>query len=161
MYKIIHNIYDLVMTEVYKITPINKKSVYQTENWTNKLSNGKMVTLLITTFFRGGSFEIELSNEEKKNIMINCEDHIILNDYSCSCDELYSGCDRYDEIKNKDMFNTNEMDEIEQLIYSFKNDDGEKETNNYIDEDILELNDWSMDDTEYGIYGGFELNQIS
>lgn len=149
------------MTEVYKLTPINKKAVYQTENWTTTLSNGKKVTLLITTFFRGGTFEIELSDEEKKDIIIKGEDHIILNNYSCSCEELWNGCDRYDEIKDKDTFTPSEIEEIEQLIYSIENDDGEKETIDYIDEDILETNDWSMDDTEYGIYSGFNLEKVS
>lgn len=139
-------------TKLYRISAEYKKSTYQTEQWYNYLKNGKRVLFEITTYFRWGNFEIELNDKEKEEILK--KDSIVLNDYCCSCEEMWDGCDRYEEIVNEDKYNEEEKKEIHRLLYC----DDEDEENNYnseeeycIDEDLLESNGWSMDDTIYGI----------
>ena len=43
---------------VYEISANYKKSTYQTEQWTNTLSNGKHVRFEVTNYFYWGTFEI-------------------------------------------------------------------------------------------------------
>ena len=84
-------------TKMYHLTANYKKSTYQTEQWKNMLSNGKHVTFEITRFFYWGTFEVELTDKEKKEILK--KDSIILNDYTgVSVEMLDSGCDYSDEI---------------------------------------------------------------
>jgi len=68
---------------IYNITADYKKTTYQLEHWTNVLSNGKHVTLLVYTYFYWGTFEIELTDKEKEDILK--KDEIVLNDYIISC----------------------------------------------------------------------------
>ena len=147
---------------IYQIMADYKKSTYQTEHWTNQLSNGKIVTFLVTNIFRWGTFEIELTDKEKEEILK--KESIVLNDYGASCQELTDGWLEQEEIQNRDDYTEEELDEIEKLIYWHKDyyddeyDDGE--TYDY-NEDILELNGWSMDDTIYGFDTKCELELIS
>jgi hypothetical protein len=147
---------------IYEITADCKKSTYQTEHWTNTLLNGKLVTLLVTTTFYWGTFEIELTNEEKQEILQ--KESIILNDYSVSVQELDSGCDIEHEIKNKNKYTDDEIDEINKMFlwhneyYENSYDNSEDYPFEY---DILELNKWELDDTIYGFSTGCELELIS
>ena len=147
---------------IYNITANYKKSTYQIEHWTNVLSNGKCVTLLVYTYFYWGTFEIELTDKQKEEILK--KEDIVLNDYSVSCVELDSECDCYEEIKNEENYTKEELDELNKLIYWHK-DYYDEEYNADIEydfqQDILELNDWDMDDTIYGFDTGCELELIS
>ena len=100
---------------IYEISASYKKSTYQTEHWVNVLSNGKTVVLLVTNMFYWGTFEIELTDKEKIEILK--KESIILNDYSVSCCQLDSGCDLYYEIKNEDKYTEQEMQELKKLIF--------------------------------------------
>ena len=148
-------------TQLYKISPEYKKSVYQTEEWTNHLSNGKKVIIEITTYFRYGNFEIEITEKEKNEILQ--KDGIILNDYSATCNELWDGCDLYQEIPNEDKLSDEEKRELHELLYRDKDDieSYDLDCDDYVNEDILEANGWSMDDTTYGITCQCELTKIS
>jgi len=165
-------------SHIYNITADYKKSTYQTEHWRKQISNGKIVTLLVTTYFYWGTFEITLTDKEKEEILK--KDSIILNDYDVSCEELDSGCDQFEEIENEESYNEEELNEIHQLIYRYENeeekeekeekeedeneDDEDKEEvdEEYnFDEDILQYNGWDMDDTIYGFDTGCELELIS
>ena len=146
---------------VYEISANYKKSTYQTEQWTNTLSNGKHVRFEVTNYFYWGTFEIELTDKEKEEILK--KESIILNDYpGVSVDSLDDGCDCYEEICNKDSFTPEELKEIHRLIY-LDHDDEESYTRDCDDTntDILEQNGWSMDDTIYGFDTGCELELIS
>lgn len=147
-------------TKLYKISPEYKKSVYQTEQWTNQLSNGKKVVLEITTYFRYGDFEVELTEKEKDEILK--KDDIILNDYNASCNELWDGCDLYQEIPNEDKLSEEEKREMHRLMYKDEDepDSYDGDCDDHVNEDILEANGWSMDDTTYGISCRVELNEI-
>ena len=59
-------------SKLYKISARYKKSVYQEEQYINKLSNGKKVIFEKTTFFRWGNFEIELTEKEKGFSAFSC-----------------------------------------------------------------------------------------
>ena len=148
-------------SRIYKLSADYKKATYQTEQWNNVLKNGKSVRFEITTYFRWGDFEIELNEKEKEEIL-NL-DSIILNDYGCSCIELDDGCDRYEEIIDEDKFDEDEKKEIHRLLYyNEENDeDYESDTDYCVDEDTLQINGWSMDDTIYGITTGCVLEDIT
>ena len=149
-----------VKIKIYHLTPDYKKCTYQTEQWNNTLSNGKCVRFEITNYFYCGTFVIELTDKEKEEILK--KDSIILNDYTgVSVESLDSGCDYSDEIYNKDSFTYEELKEIHRLLY-LDPEDKESYTSDCddVDEDVLEKNGWSMDDTIYGIDTGCELECI-
>jgi hypothetical protein len=146
--------------KIYSLTADYKKCTYQTEQWNNILSNGKHVRFDITNVFYWGTFEITLTDAEKEEILQKTS--IILNDYHVSCEQLDDGCNYYDEIYNKDQYTPDELHEIHRLLY-LDPDDKESYTIelNCIDEDVLDQNGWSMDNTIYGINSGCELELIS
>ena len=138
--------------KIYHLIADYKKSTYQTEQWNNTLSNGKPVRFEITSYFYWGTFEIELTDKEKEEILK--KDSIILNNYTgVSVESLDDCCDYSYEIYNKESFTHKELKEIDKLLYL----DQEYGP----DENILEKNGWSMDDTIYGINTGCELECIS
>jgi hypothetical protein len=119
---------------------------------------------LVYTYFYWGTFEIELTDKEKEEILK--QESIILNDYSgVSCEELNSGCDQYEEIKNEESYTEEELLEINQLIYRPVEDedyDSDEDDEEYeYDEDVLRMNGWEMDNTIYGFDTGCELTLIS
>ena len=143
--------------EAYNVYPESKDSVYTTEHWTNQLSNGKRVTVLHVQQWRNGSFTIELSEKDKETLMT--QEHIILNDHGASVEELSSGWFYETEIKNEDSFNDEEKKEIHRLMFCDKEDEDayNSEEKYYFEQDIMEANNWSIDDTIYEIYCGFEI----
>lgn len=148
-------------SKIYHLIADYKKSTYQIEQWNNVLSNGKHVRFEVTNYFYWGTFEIELTDMEKEEILK--KESIILNDYAgVSVESLDDGCECYDEICNKERFSPEELNEIHKLLYLDSNDQESytsdcDETNT----DILDQNGWSMDDTIYGITSGCELECIS
>ena len=147
--------------KIYRLTADYKKSTYQTEQWNNTLSNGKPVRFEITNYFYWGTFEIELTDKEKEEILK--KDSIILNDYTgVSVEMLDSGCEYFDEICNKESYTPEELKEIHRLLY-LDQDDKESYTSDCedVNEEVLEKNGWTMDDTIYGINTGCELESIS
>ena len=148
--------------KIYHITSDCKKSTYQTEQWNNTLSNGKHVCFEITNYFYWGTFEIELRAKEKEEILK--KNSIILNDYAgMSVESLDDGCDCSNKICNKESFTSEELKEIHQLLYLDPDDEESYTTDcdDDVDEDVLEQNGWSMDDTLYGINSSCELECIS
>jgi hypothetical protein len=144
-------------SKMYYLTADYKKSTYQKEQWNNTLSNGKRVRFEITNYFYWGTFEIELTDKEKEEILK--KKSIILNDYAgIFAEDLDTGCDYSDEICNKESFTPEELKEIHRLLY-LDPDDKESYTSDCddVNEDVLEQNGWSMDDTIYGIDTGCEL----
>ena len=151
--------------KLYKISADYKKATYQTERWTNSLSNGKNVTLLVTSLFRWGNFEIELSEMEKEEILN--KDSIVLNDYICTCEEMWDGCAIDEEIENEEMYTEEERREIRKMIY-YADDTEDSSQDSFdssdeysLDIDILDANKWDLDDTIYGFYSRCRLELIS
>ena len=147
-------------TKMYHLTANYKKSTYQTEQWKNMLSNGKHVMFEITRFFYWGTFELELTDKEKKEILK--KDSIILNDYAgVSVENLDSECDYSHEIYNKQGFTPEELKEIHRLVFLDPDDKESYDSDcDDADENILQKNGWFMDDTIYGMDTGCELEQL-
>ena len=135
---------------LYTVTNAYKKSSYENEHYT-KIILGKRVTLIITTVYRWGEFEVTLTEEEKKK-MLN-EDIVCVNDYDSSFVSNIDGCEQFDEIKNLENYTEEEKNAIYKDIY----EDVENEI--LFDKSELEDNDWDLDDTFYEIVGGVELTE--
>ena len=143
-------------SKMYYLTADYKKSTYQTEQWNNTLSNGKHVRFEITNYFYWGTFELDLTDKQKEEILK--KKSIILNDYGVFVEDLDIECDYSDEICNKESFTKEELKEIHRLLY-LDPDDKTSYTNECedVNEDVLQKNGWSMYDTIYGIDTGCEL----
>ena len=148
-------------TEVYNLYPQSKNSIYTTEHWVNTLSNRKLVTVLFVQQWRTGIFTIELDETEKERLL--AQDNITLNDCGASIDELTDGWYFGTEIKNKDNYNDEELKEIHKMMFCDNDNQAEydSEVEYDFDQDIMEANDWSMDDTIYEITNGCELELAS
>ena len=152
------------MMKEYTIEPKYKKSVYEKEEWYNKLKNGKSVSVYITTYYRYGTFNVKLSNIDKQEITNN--DEIILNNYEdFEMEELIDGCSLDIDIANESSYTNDEINEISKLIYCYNNEKGvydaklegseeESEEENEFDICEFENNGWEHIESEYGIIGG-------
>ena len=145
-------------SKYYELKPSNKKSTYQIEQWNNNLSNGRKVQYNITRYFRWGTFEVELTDTEKDEIL-KSKDVIVNNWPGAICQDLWGCCDYFEELVNKDKYTPEEVKEIHKLLRQDlgKVDFNETDCENAIDEELLHKNGWSMDDTIYGIVGGCKL----
>jgi predicted Fe-S protein YdhL (DUF1289 family) len=135
-------------SELYTLTNKYKKCSLENDYFT-KYIMGKKVTLIITTIFRWGEFEVNLTDEEKKNIM--SKDTICLNDYDFCFVSNIDGCERIEEIENLESYTEEEKRAIYNDIY--EDDDNEVLLNSM----ELEDNDWELYDTIYEIEGEIEL----
>ena len=153
----------MTQSEEYHLYPKNKECVYTTEHWNNKLSNGKQVTVFHVQQWRDGEFTIEL--DEKEKAIILTDDNIILNDWGACTEEISSGWFYETKIKSEETFNDEEKKEIHKLMFCDKDNEEEycnDDLNfNNFEQDIMEANDWSMDDTIYEIVNGCELEIMS
>lgn len=150
------------LSQTYKLEPKSKKSIYESETWYNTLSNNKPIIIKLVVQWRHGSFTILLTNKEKRKILK--DKHIISDNYSIALDEIFETFDSWTEIKNKDSYTTEEIQEIQRLIDEVKPleiDSNGKIDNMLLKEDILELNGWERQyDTCYEILGGCQLELI-
>lgn len=137
-------------TDWYIIEPDYKKSVCEQQSWINTLSNGKTVTILVNNVYRWGSFYIKLDPVEKEDI--SELDEINLDNYDYELIETWDGgCDFWVETKDEDLFNNEEQDQIEELIYRWKGevpDDEDDDDEDYSEEKLI-VNGWSESDCTY------------
>lgn len=147
--------------EQYNLYPLNKNCVYTTEHWVNTLSNGKSVTVLHVQEWRSGTFSIELDEKDKEKLL--AQDNITLNDCGACVEELTEGWFYESDIKNKDTYNDEELKEIHKMMFCSEDNQDEYDTEEEydFDQDIMEANDWSMNDTIYEITNGCELELAS
>ena len=148
------------MEKQYIVEPDYKKSVYEKEEWCYKLENGKIVTIFITTFYRWGSFSINLTEDQK--FEITSKDEICFDDYEAEMIEMWDGCDMYVEIDKEHTYTTDEIKHIKCLIYCDQNVDCQYNVDdgNSFDLDILENNGWDIYNTSYGFSCGCILKDI-
>jgi hypothetical protein len=130
---------------IYSISNVNSKNMVQNEIFTNTLSTGKLVTITVTTIFRWGCFEIELTNKEKEEISLL--DEVELNNYDSELIEMDDGC-------SIDLFITNEDEMTEDEIKEIS------ETTEDLNDSILEENGWYFSDTQYIMGAPIELDKI-
>ena len=135
---------------LYTVTNAYKKSSYENEHY-SKIILGKRVTLIITTVYRWGEFEVNLTEEEKKK-MLN-EDIVCLNDYDSSFVSNIDGCEQFEEIEDLKDYTDDEKRAIYKDIYE------DVENKILFNKSELEDNDWDLDDTFYEIVGGVELTE--
>lgn len=136
-------------TKSYKITANYKKSTYEEEYWINTI-NGKKVELQVTSYYRWGTFTINLTDVEKKEILK--KDEVVLNDYDFELEEMWDGDSRYVELLNEDTYTGEELKEINQTLY--------EDEDEIFDEEHMENNGWYIDDTHYGFSCGCILEPI-
>ena len=135
--------------KTYIVKPKYKKSSVSNEYWTNFINN-KPVTVVVTVLWRWRSFNINLTDEEKKNVEES--DHLLLSDYDYDFIETYDGCDRYIDIQNEMNYTTNEL----RMIYESMYEDIDELI---FDETYMEEHGWDISDTTYEISGGVELEE--
>ena len=133
----------------YKITANYKKATYEEEHWINNI-NGKKVELHVTSYYRWGTFTINLTDSEKEQILK--KERIVLNDYDCEFEEMWDGDSRYVEIQNDESYTHEELKKINETLY--------EDEDEIFDEDFMEANGWFIDDTHYGFSCGCSLEPI-
>lgn len=145
----------------YKIYPTDDNETYAIEKWTNTISSGKRVTISVTTIYRGGEFSMQLTEEDKYNMLML--DKISFDDYEgVCCEELDGGSGEPIEIENIDTYTQVEIDEITDLMNKNNDDDCDDDCDDDAsyeygsDSDCVQLtmrlesNGWTMNDTIYG-----------
>jgi len=152
---------DNTILRCYNIYPNEKDTIYTIEHWSNTLSNGKHVTVLYTQNWRDGTFSNEMNDEDKEKLEVQT-DVIILNDIGASVEELDEGWDYETKIQNKDEYNDEELREIHRLMYCDNNNIEYSYNDEYnFDSNIMEINEWNLNDTIYELYDGCELELTS
>ena len=103
------------------------------------------------------------AGDETEKERLLTQDNITLNDCGACIDELTDGWYFGTEIKNKDNYNDEELKEIHKMMFCDNDNQAEydSEVEYDFDQDIMEANDWSMDDTIYEITNGCELELAS
>ena len=149
-------------TKRYRITANYKNCTYQCETWTRMLSTNKVVRIQLTGYFRWGTFYLELNDTEKALLLE--KDSVDLSNYSYEMEDLMGSLwsDNEVMIKNKDKYNADELHEIYQSIYITEDmaEEGivyDSNTDYPLDTDVLEENNWDLDDTQYGFSTGCVL----
>jgi hypothetical protein len=137
-------------TKSYKITACSKKATYEEEHWVNTIDN-KEVKLIVTCYYRWGTFTINLTNSEKEEILK--KDEIVLNDYNFEFEEMWDGDSRYVELQDEDNYSEAEIKKIYQTLYEDIDDE-------IFDDDFMESNGWMIDDTRHGFSCGCILEPI-
>lgn len=138
---------DKILT--YKVTPQSKKSTYSIELWDNLICDKKVV-LEKTIIWRYGEFNISIYEKEKEELLK--KDYININDHDGEFICTNDGCEERVEIKNIEKYSEDEKKEIYKSIY----ENIEEEI--LFDDSVLEEeNGWTLDDTIYEIYNGFDL----
>ena len=148
-------------TKVYTLTPENDGCVYQTEQWNTVISTGKHVRYEITLNCDSGTFEVELTDKEKQELLNNQEEINVTNLPGAMCEEVTNGWKYREGIVDKEKYTPEELKEIHLLLYldHANRDDYKSDCEDDVDESILEENDWTMDDTIYTITNGCVLEE--
>ena len=142
----------------YQLYPQNTDCIFTTEYWKNSLRNGKEVIILHTQQWFNGTFSIELTPENKEKILSH--ENIIVNDWGGCVENMETGRLYELKIKNEEYYNEEEKKEIQKLMFCNKeNDTYNSEAEYEFEQDIMEANNWILDDTIYEIKDGIELEQ--
>ena len=128
-------------TKNYIITNVDNKMV-QEEIYTNILSTNKKVNINVISVFGTGAFVIDLTDEDKDNIMN--EKEVKINDYDYEFIEMSDCCSLDMNIVDKKSFSKKEIKEIEKITEE-------------LDEDYLDDKGWAHDDTNYIMFGKVDL----
>lgn len=148
-------------TKVYTLTPVMRGCVYQTEQWSTMISTRKCVRYEITLNCDSGTFEVELTDKERDELLNNQEEINVTNIPGAMCEEVTNGWKYQEGIVDKEKYTPEELKEIHILLYldPANRDDYESDCEEDVDVSILEENEWSLDDTIYTITNGCVLEE--
>ena len=145
----------------YIIKPIDKKAICEEQTWCNTLSNKRKVSVTVNNVFRWGSFEIELTEKQKEELLKL--DEIDLDYYDYNLIETWDGgCDFWVDIIDEEKLTEKEQDEIHELLYSWGDnvpEDEDPEDEGY-NEEKMEHNGWVESESRYIISSKCELTEI-
>ena len=139
--------------QVYMVTNTCKKGSCENEYYTKNIL-GKRVSLIITTAYRWGEFEVTLTDEEHKKM--KSEEIVCINDYEFEFVVNSDGCEQTEEIEGFDEYSDEEKRAICEDIY--------EDIENRILFGKSELEDdrgWTLNDTIYEIHGGVDIGTTS
>jgi hypothetical protein len=147
----------------YIIEPSYKKSACEEQSWSNTLKNGKSVIVKVCNVYRWGKFYIDLTQEEKKEILT--KEMVNLSEYEFELIEMWDGgCDFWVDIDEEDTFTEEEQEEIDRLLYYWPEDnvpeDEDAEDDGY-DEEKMEANGWIECDCDYVLSSACELQVVT
>ena len=94
----------------YSIGPENKNCIYEVGYYSKQLSTGKSATILYTTIWRWGSFEVTVTEKEKEEILASND--VSINSHCGSCDQMENGWFEEAELKNAANYTEAETAEI-------------------------------------------------
>lgn len=146
----------------YRITANYKNCTYQCETWERALSTDNVVRVQVTSYFRWGTFYVELDDTEKAEVLD--KDSVDLSNYVYELEDLIGSVwgDNDVVIVNKDKYSNDELREIYQSLYITEEmaEEGityDSNTDYPLDTDVLEENEWTLSDTQYGFSTGCVL----
>ncbi len=137
----------------YSIGPENKNCIYEVGYYSKQISTGKSATILYTTCWRWGSFEVTVTEKEKEEILASND--VSINSHGGSCDQMEGGWFEEAELKNEMNYTDDEKTEILRSIC----DSQDSKNFNDCDQDTMEENGWVLDDTQYSIVSGCWLEE--
>ena len=150
----------------YTIKSIYKKSTCEEQDWVNTLSTGDNVLVKVCNVYRWGEFTIELTDREHDELLE--KEEVKLDDYDHELIEMWDGgCDFWIDIIDEDDYSVEQLDEINVLLYKWKNkgseyeaadDDDDDDDDDYSNEK-MEQNGWIENDCHI-ILGKCELTPL-
>ena len=132
----------MTRTRNYTISNVESKRMVQEEFFVRRLETGKSVTISVMTVFRWGSFVIELTDKEKRDLL--SREQVIVSDYEYELNEMSDGCSMDMYIEDEETLSEEEKKEIE-------------ETTEDLDDEKLEEEGWYSVDHRYTMVGPVEL----
>lgn len=114
-------------TKRYIAIPKYKNSFQEDGEYTKDLDSGKRATIICTTEWRWGECNIEVTEEERKEILKSNE--VRLSDYLCEFRESTDGWKGENKLKDADSFTKEEKQEIMESLRNHEDDDEEEEEN--------------------------------
>ena len=166
----------------YTIKPTYKKCALEEQYWCNSLQSGKFVSVKVNNVYRWGEFYIELTDEEKQELLK--KEMVNLSQYDHELIEMWDGgCDFWIDIVNDEDFSEEELEEIETLLYKWKKDEdedirvlsiipedevgvSEEDVEDFSDDEgysyeKMEHNGWYETECEYVITSSCELEKVT
>ena len=172
------------ITKRYIAIPKYKNSFSEDGEYTKDLDSGKRATIVCTTDWRWGECVIEITEEERKEILKS--DEVRLSDYVCEFNESTDGCRGEIKLKDAESFTKEEKQEIMESLRNHGDDEEDededisddeekpdaepkvKREDFNVDELLQHVEDcdteymedeggWSLDETYYFICGGCVL----
>jgi hypothetical protein len=140
------------MSQTYNISPKFKKSLLERQIYKKSINN-HTYTIYRDILWRQGEFEITVVDETDLPDP-NSTDEITLSDYDYEFISTWDGCDEtialYNDINDNEITSGPVYNTIHKII-------NETSDFNTLEDD----HDWELDDTDYIIYGGCDIEKVA